>query len=56
MGKGVLSTIAIVSGVSRGLDGWTHVLLEPGDEVVPVLVLLQTGERHLGSRNVLKAD
>ena len=53
MGKGVLSTIAIVSGVSRGLDGWTHVLLEPGDEVVPVLVLLQTSKRHLGARNVL---
>ena len=31
----------------------TYRLLEPGDEVVPVLLLLQTGERHLSTRDVL---
>ena len=31
----------------------THSLLEVGDKVVPVLGLLETSERHLGSRNVL---
>ena len=30
-----------------------HVLLHPGDEVVAVLVLLQTTESHLGAGNVL---
>lgn len=31
----------------------TYRLLEVGDEVVAVLVLLQTSERHLGARDVL---
>ena len=31
----------------------TYRLLEPGDEVVPVLLLLQTSERHLSTRDVL---
>ena len=32
----------------------THLLLEVGNEVVPVLVLLQASERHLRARNVLQ--
>ena len=31
----------------------TYRLLEPGDEVVPVLLLFQTSERHLSARDVL---
>lgn len=32
----------------------THSLLHVGDEVVPVLGLLQTSKSHLGTGNVLK--
>jgi hypothetical protein len=32
---------------------WTYSLGEVGDEVVPVLCLLETSESHLGSGNVL---
>ena len=34
----------------------TYRLLEPGDEVVPVLLLLETRERHLRTRDVLRGD
>ena len=34
--------------------GWvTHGLLHVGDQVVPVLGLLETGKGHLGTRDVL---
>lgn len=36
------------------MKGETYRLLEVGDEVVAVLVLLETSERHLGTRNVLE--
>lgn len=42
--------------VSKGYDDImtsTYRVLEIGNEIVPVLVLLKTGERHLGSRDVL---
>jgi hypothetical protein len=39
----------VVSALSSGL-------LEVGDEVVTVLLLLQAGERHLGTGNVLRKD
>ena len=49
------STAAIVSvgGRRSEPEKATYRLLEVGDEVVAVLVLLQAGERHLGTRNVL---
>lgn len=34
----------------------TYSLGEVGDEVVPVLCLLETGESHLGSGNVLSSQ
>ena len=44
--------------VSRGADNEqrnvTYRLLEPSDEVVAVLLLLETSERHLCARNVLE--
>lgn len=40
--------------------GWgeqeTHSRLEVGDEIVAVLLLLETGERHFGTRNVLEGE
>ncbi len=35
--------------------GRTYRILEVGDEIVPILVLLETSERHLGTGDVLCA-
>ena len=40
-------------GVGRKWES-TYLLLEPGDEVVAVLLLLQAGEGHFGTRDVLR--
>lgn len=40
----------------RKTVGTTYRLLEVGDELVPVLVLLETGERHLRAGDVLDAE
>ena len=40
----------------RETVGTTYRLLEVGDKVVPVLVLLQASERHLGTGDVLRAE
>lgn len=34
--------------------GGTYLLLEPGDEVVAVLLLLQASKGHFGTRDILR--
>lgn len=49
----------VLARQTRGRNGCTGatslgLLLEPGNEVVAVLVLLQTSERHLCARDILE--
>ncbi len=40
---------------AAGMRNDTYRILKPSDEVVPVLLLLETSKRHLGTRDVLWA-